>query len=78
MDIRYRDGSYDAQPTAPFTDYTMLMEFNLDGIPAGHSLRLELTEMGMDQLYSNALGANDKLRNIWHANVDRPSSRSWF
>lgn len=52
MDIRYRDGGYDAKPTAPFTGYTMLMEFNpLDiVIPQGHSLRIELTESGEDYL----------------------------
>ena len=48
MDIRYRDGGHDANPVAPFSSYTMLMEFNpLDVIvPVGHSLRIELTEMG--------------------------------
>ena len=52
MDVRYRDGGYDAKPTAPFSSYTMLMEFNpLDVIlPAGHSLRIELTETGEDYL----------------------------
>jgi hypothetical protein len=52
MDIRYRDGGYEAKATAPGTGYTMLMEFNpLDVIvPAGHSLRIELTETGEDYL----------------------------
>ena len=42
MDIRYRDGGYDAKVTAPASGYTMLMEFNpLDVmLPAGHSLRI--------------------------------------
>ena len=54
MDLRYRDGGYDANPVAPLSSYTMLMlmEFNpLDVIvPAGHSLRIELTEAGEDYL----------------------------
>jgi predicted acyl esterase len=52
MDLRYRDGGYDANPVAPFSSYTMLMEFNpLDVIvPAGNSLRIELTETGEDYL----------------------------
>ena len=46
MDIRYRDGGYDAKVTAPMSQFTMLMEFNpLDVVlPAGHSLSIELTE----------------------------------
>ena len=86
MDIRYRDGGYDAQPTAPFTDYTMLMEFNpLDVIiPAGHSLRLELTEMGMDYLpgpcASNALGGlTINYGTFGMPIIDRPVDHdSWF
>jgi hypothetical protein len=52
MDIRYRDGGYDAKVTAPATSYTMLMEFNPVDIvlPAGHALRIELTETGEDYL----------------------------
>ncbi|HIG20534.1 MAG TPA: CocE/NonD family hydrolase, partial [Candidatus Poseidoniales archaeon] len=52
MDIRYRDGGYDAKVTAPATSYTMLMEFNPVDIvlPAGHALRIELTETGEDSL----------------------------
>ena len=52
MDIRYRDGGYEAKATAPATSYTMLMEFNpLDVVlPAGHALRIELTETGEDYL----------------------------
>jgi len=54
MDVRYRDGGHDAKAAAPLSSYTMLMEFNpLDIIiPEGHSLRLELTERGMDYLPS--------------------------
>jgi predicted acyl esterase len=52
MDIRYRDGGFEAKPAAPFSGYTMLMEFNpMDVIvPAGHSIRIELTETGEDYL----------------------------
>ena len=52
MDIRYRDGGMDAQTTAPLSTYLMLMEFNpLDTVvPAGSTLRLVLTEDGMDYL----------------------------
>ena len=54
MDIRYRDGGYDAKPVSPIGSYTMLMEFNpLDVVlPAGHSLSLELTDTGEDYLPS--------------------------
>jgi hypothetical protein len=52
MDIRYRDGGYEAKAAAPASSYTMLMEFNpLDVVlPAGHALRIELTETGEDYL----------------------------
>ena len=54
MDVRYRDGGYDAKPTSPLSDYVMLMEFNpMDVVlPAGHALRIELTETGEDYLPS--------------------------
>ncbi|MDP7001622.1 MAG: CocE/NonD family hydrolase [Candidatus Poseidoniaceae archaeon] len=54
MDLRYRDGGYDAKPTSPIGSYTMLMEFNpLDVVlPAGHSLSIELTDAGEDYLPS--------------------------
>ena len=48
MDIRYRDGGYDAKPVSPlFGSYTMLMEFNpLDVVlPAGHVLSIELLSL---------------------------------
>ncbi|MFL2984792.1 MAG: CocE/NonD family hydrolase [Candidatus Poseidoniaceae archaeon] len=86
MDIRYRDGGYDAKPTAPASQYTMLMEFNpLDVIiPAGHSLRIELTETGEDYLPSpcatNPLGGltiNGGV--IGFPIIDRsPSHEAWF
>lgn len=86
MDIRYRDGGYDAKPTAPFSQYTMLMEFNpLDiVIPAGHSLRIELTETGEDYLPSpcstnpaGGLTVNGGV--IGLPIIDRPvSHEAWF
>ena len=55
MDIRYRDGGYDAQTVMPFATYTMQMEFNpIDAIiPAGHEISLVLTESGEDYLSSS-------------------------
>ena len=55
MDLRYRDGGYDAKPVSPILgSYTMLMEFNpLDVVlPAGHMLSIELTDTGEDYLPS--------------------------
>ncbi len=54
MDVRYRDGGYEAKTVTPFSTYTMLMEFNpIDAIiPAGHEIVIELTESGEDYLPS--------------------------
>ena len=54
MDVRYRDGGYDAKPVIPFATYTMQMEFNpIDAIiPAGHEIEIILTETGQDYLPS--------------------------
>ena len=54
MDVRYRDGGYDAKPTSPMTSYRMLMEFNpMDVIiPEGHTIQLVITETGEDYLPS--------------------------
>jgi predicted acyl esterase len=54
MDVRYRDGGYDAKPTSPMTSYRMLMEFNpMDVIvPKGHTIQLVVTESGEDYLPS--------------------------
>ena len=54
MDVRYRDGGYDALPTSPMTNYRMLMEFNpMDVIlPKGHTIQLVVTETGEDYLPS--------------------------
>ena len=86
MDIRYRDGGYDAEVTAPFSTYTMLMEFNpLDiRIPAGHSLRIELTENGMDYLpgpcASNPTGGLTILGGevSWPIIEREPDDSRWF
>jgi hypothetical protein len=58
MDLRYRDGGYDAEAVFPFQTYTMLMEFNpLDvRLQAGDSIRIELTESGEDYLPSTCAG----------------------
>lgn len=53
MDVRYRDGGYDAKPTASFSEYRMLMEFNpMDVITSGNGVVLEFSESGMDYLPS--------------------------
>ena len=54
MDVRYRDGGYEAKTVTPLTTYNMQMEFNpMDVIvPAGNEITIELTEMGMDYLPS--------------------------
>ena len=54
MDVRYRDGGYDAKPTSPMTSYRMLMEFNpMDVIiPKGHTIQLVVSETGEDYLPS--------------------------
>ncbi len=61
MDLRYRDGGYDAEPVVFVVPhpYTMLMEFNpLDIVlPAGHSLSIELTDTGEDYLPSTCAAA---------------------
>jgi len=86
MDIRYRDGGYDAKPTAPLSQYTMLMEFNpLDVVlPAGHALRLELSETGEDYLpgpcASNPAGGLSINGGTFGLPlIDRPTSHeAWF
>jgi len=54
MDVRYRDGGHDAKTVIPLTNYLMMMEFNpIDAIiPAGHAIKVELTETGEDYLPS--------------------------
>ena len=52
MDVRYHAGGYEPQTVAPGSTVTMLMEFQgLDVVlPAGHGLRLVMTETGEDYL----------------------------
>jgi len=85
MDVRYRDGGYDAQPTLPMTNYRMLMEFNpMDVIvPKGHTIQLVVTESGEDYLPSPcaALGmtifAGYQVLNL--PTIDRPvDHENWF
>ena len=54
MDVRYRDGGYDAKTVTPFTTYLMKMEFNpIDAIiPAGNEISIVLSESGEDYLPS--------------------------
>ena len=83
MDIRYRDGGYDANPVFPAGSYTMLMEFNpLDVIlPAGHSLSIELTETGADYLPSTcaAFGLSVQGGTFGMPLIDRPvEDDRWF
>ena len=87
MDLRYRDGGYDAKITVPFLTYNMQMEFNpMDVvIPKGHTLLIELTETGMDYLPSPdcaAVGINvniDSSSVLSLPLVDRPEDDTrWF
>ena len=52
MDIRYHAGGYDPQTVFPGQNLVMLMEFQgMDVIlPAGHGIKLVLTETGEDYL----------------------------
>jgi hypothetical protein len=52
MDVRYHEGGYDATTVIPGAQITMLMEFQaIDAIiPAGHGIRLVMTETGEDYL----------------------------
>ena len=87
MDLRYRDGGYDAKTVspAPFAggSYTMLMEFNpLDVVlPAGHRLSIEFTETGEDYLSSTcaAVGLNIQGGTFGMPLIDRPvTHENWF
>ncbi|MDE0708111.1 MAG: CocE/NonD family hydrolase [Candidatus Poseidoniales archaeon] len=86
MDLRYRDGGYDAKLVVPFQTYTMLMEFNpLDvRLQAGDSVRIELTESGEDYLPStcSAIGLNVNLgesSTLGLPLIDRPTDDNrWF
>ena len=84
MDVRYRDGGYDAKPVSPlFGSYTMLMEFNpLDVVlPAGHVLSIELTDTGEDYLPSTcaATGLSVEGGTFGMPLIERPSNHdNWF
>ena len=86
MDVRYRDGGYDANPAAPFSAYTMLMEFNpMDvDLNAGAVIEVVLTESGEDYLPSPcaAVGLNvnfDASSTLSLPLIDRPDNDDrWF
>ena len=86
MDIRYRDGGYDARTALPGQEYLMLMEFNpLDvRVPAGSTLRLELTESGEDYspspCASVGLTVNADNESVFSLPIiDRPDDHeNWF
>ena len=86
MDVRYRDGGYDAKPTAPFSAYTMLMEFNpMDvDLNAGAVIEVVLTETGEDYLPSPCalVGMNvniDASSTLSLPLIDRPADDDrWF
>ena len=86
MDLRYRDGGYDAKPVFPGQTYTMLMEFNpMDVVvPAGHEISVELTDTGEDYLPSTcaAIGLTvfiDESSTLGLPIIDRPvDDNRWF
>ncbi len=73
MDIRYHAGGYDPQTVLPGQEVLMMMEFqSIDAIlPAGHGIRLVLTETGQDYL-APACGLTCPI----HVMVDDSSSLS--
>mgnify|MGYP000377341895 CR=1 FL=1 len=86
MDLRYRDGGYGANAVLPGQNYLMLMEFNpMDVVlPAGHAIRVDLTESGEDYLPSpcavTGIGVSlDESSEIGLPLIDRPAGDShWF
>ena len=83
MDIRYREGGYDAKTALFMTDYTMLMEFNpMDVVlPEGHALRIDLTETGEDYLPSTCalIGLSVEGGTLGLPLIDRQvSHENWF
>ncbi len=86
MDLRYRDGGYEANTVIPFQNYLMLMEFNpMDVVlPAGHAIRVDLTESGEDYLPSpcaaTGIGVSlDESSELGLPLIDRPAGDShWF
>ena len=86
MDVRYRDGGYEAKTALPFSAYTMLMEFNpMDvDLDAGAVIEVVLTESGEDYLPSPcaAVGMNvniDASSTLSLPLIDRPvDDDRWF
>ncbi len=86
MDVRYRDGGYEAKPAAPLSAYTMLMEFNpMDvDLNAGTVIEVVLTESGEDYLPSPCaavgLAVNfDASSTLSLPLIDRPDNDDrWF
>jgi hypothetical protein len=85
MDVRYRDGGYESQPTSPLTNYRMLMEFNpMDVIvPKGHTIQLLITESGEDYLPSPCAAAGMTIfagyQVLTLPNLERPfDHENWF
>ena len=86
MDVRYRDGGYEAKTALPFSAYTMLMEFNpMDvDLDAGAVIEVVLTETGEDYLPSPCavIGMNvniDASSTLSLPLIDRPvDDDRWF
>ena len=85
MDVRYRDGGYDAKPTSPMTSYRMLMEFNpMDVVvPEGHTIQLVISESGEDYLPSPCASAGMTIfagyQVLTLPTIDRPiDHENWF
>ena len=86
MDLRYLDGGYEANLVIPGQNYLMLMEFNpMDVVlPAGHAIRVDLTESGEDYLPSpcalTGIGVSlDASSEIGLPLIDRPAGDPhWF
>ena len=85
MDVRYRDGGYEALPTSPMTNYRMLMEFNPKDviIPKGHTIQLVVSETGEDYLPSPCASSGMTIfagyQTLTLPTVDRPSDhQNWF
>ena len=85
MDVRYRDGGYEALPTSPMTNYRMLMEFNpMDVIvPKGHTIQLVVSETGEDYLPSPCASSGMTIfagyQILTLPTLDRPADhQNWF
>ena len=85
MDVRYRDGGYEAKTALPFQSYTMLMEFNPMDVRLAEGTQIEvvLTESGEDYLPSPCaavgLNVNSGLSTLSLPLIDRPvDDDRWF